>query len=85
MLLCSVTVMVTPMFQEKLDPDMDGAPRRSADIPQRPKVCSPGRLGAVSVLRIEEVVFCLCAKVNLLNFKCKVFSFHAAEYFCSSF
>ena len=42
------------LFQEKLEPDVDGSPRRCADVPQRPKVCSHRGLGTTWAWRIFE-------------------------------
>lgn len=62
-LFCSVVLMGTLVFQEKLDPDMDGSPRGSADIPQRPKVCCHGGLGTIEVLIIGGLL-CLFAELE---------------------
>lgn len=52
------------LFQEKLEPDVDGSPRGGADVPQRPKVCGHGRLGTITQ-RTVEVQLCWCAVTRL--------------------
>lgn len=89
-----VIYLFISLFQEELEPDVDGSPRGGADVPQRPKVCGHGRLGTIT-RRTVEVQVCWCAGTRLAGAnapdspvqmhptrpcKCtRVFSLHAAS------
>lgn len=65
LLLCASHFFLS-LFQEELEPDVDGSPRGGADVPQRPKVCSHGRLGTITQ-RAVEAQLCWCAVTRLAD------------------